>query len=83
MTDTNQLRIPQIDPYEALTPGQRAVYALLDGHPDGQCRRDMAMHDIWEVANRIGEIETRLGIVIERFRCTTHPHRHRVVRYRL
>jgi len=75
---------PQRSPYESLTPTQRAVYGILDANPySGACRRDFAMHDIWELSNRISEIEQRLGITIHRERCRVHDHRHRVVRYRL
>lgn len=72
-----------MNPYDRLTAGQAAVYSLLDGRPDGLCRRDFAQHDIFEVANRIAEIETRLGIQIGRERCTVHHHRRRIVRYSL
>lgn len=72
-----------MNPYDRLTAGQRAVYALLDGNPAGLCRRDFAQHDIFEVANRITEIEDRLGIKIGRERCTAHYHRRRIVRYML
>lgn len=68
---------------ERLTPTQDAVYWLLRGHPEGMCRRDFASHDIWELSNRISEIEERVGIDIVRERCVDHPHRHRVVRYSL
>lgn len=75
---------PLRDPYDRLTPTQSYVYALLDGRPlDGLCRRDFALHDVYEVSNRISEIEQRLGIEIERERCRIHKHRHRVIRYRL
>lgn len=67
-----------------LTPTQRAVYSILARHHyDGACRRTFAMHDIWEVSNRIGEIESRLGIEIERSRCNKHDHRRPVTLYRL
>lgn len=77
---------PQIDPYTALTPTQLFVWRLLlyarqDGR--GMCRRSFALQDVYEVSNRISEIEQRLGITIERERCTVHDHRHRVVRYKL
>jgi hypothetical protein len=83
--------VPQIDaerpekaPYDLLTPTQRHVYALLSGRIlDGLCRRDFALHDIYEVSNRISEIEQRLGITIERDRCHVHQHRNRIIRYRL
>lgn len=70
-------------PYDKLTPTQRYVYDLLLARPDGVCRRTFAMHDVYEVSNRISEIEQRLSITIERERCTRHGHRHRVVRYSL
>lgn len=71
------------NPYKLLTPVQRYVYDLLLGIPDGVCRRTFALNDVYEVANRIAEIEARLGITINRERCTSHDHRHRVVRYSL
>lgn len=71
------------DTRKPLTPGQRAVYGILYGRPNGACRRDFALFDIWEVSNRISEIESRLGISIQRERCTAHSHRHRVTRYKL
>lgn len=64
-----------------LSPTQHLVWSLLKQH--SRCRRDFAGFDVWEVANRISEIEDRLGIVISRERCTVHNHRHRVVRYSL
>ena len=76
----------QAGPYALLTPTQRAVYALLEGYPiSGVCRRDFADHDIFEVSNRITEIEQRLGIVISREPCRqqTHRHRRRILAYHL
>ena len=71
-------------PYSALTPTQQAIYSYLVGRPlDGACRRDFAGIDVYEVANRITEIERRLGIVVERERCRIHRHRRPFVRYRL
>lgn len=64
-----------------LTPTQHLVWSLLKQH--SRCRRDFAQFDLWEISNRISEIEGRLGITINRDRCTTHNHRHRVVRYSL
>lgn len=84
MSDTNP--IPDVAPslpQRPLTPTQMVVYRILWGRPEGACRRTFAMHDVWEVANRISEIEDRLGITIRRERCTVHNHRHRVVRYKL
>lgn len=66
-----------------LTPTQRGVYAMLRAYPDGVCRRDFAEVDVWEVSNRIGEIETRLGITIQRDRCKKHNHRRPVTLYRV
>lgn len=69
----------------ALTPTQAAVYLILAGRPyDGACRRDFALeYEIYEVSNRIGEVERRLGITIERARCRKHAHRRPVTLYRL
>lgn len=69
----------------ALTATQRAVYSILAGRPyDGACRRDFALeYEIYEVSNRISELEQRLGIEIERTPCKVHPHRRRLIRYRL
>lgn len=84
--------VPQIDtdrpeksPYDQLTPLQRLIYAYLWGRAmDGACRRDFAADlDVYEVSNRIGEIEARLGITIERERCRIHKHRTAFTRYRL
>ena len=68
-----------------LTPTQRVVYDVLRHHPYGACRRTFAEADVYEVANRISEIETRLGITIERGPCTAHQHRRMsgLVSYRL
>ena len=66
-----------------LTPTQKRVYGILYGAPQGACRRDFAQFDVWEVSNRIAEIEDRLRIDITRTRCTKHDHRNRVVRYSL
>lgn len=66
-----------------LTETQWCVLAILEARPGGVCRRDFAAFDVWEVSNRISEIEQRLGITISRAKCTTHQHRHRVVRYSL
>ena len=68
---------------DSLTPTQRRVYGILYGAPQGACRRDFAQFDVWEISNRISEIEGRLGITISRERCRKHDHRHRVVRYSL
>ena len=66
-----------------LTPTQNAVYSILRTHPDGVCRRVFAQFDIFEVANRISEIEQRLGITIERDVCRRHAHKQRFTLYRL
>ena len=69
---------------DVLTPTQRIVYEVLRHHPYGACRRIFADHDIYEVANRISEIERRLGIVIDREPCRSHPHTASgIVSYRL
>lgn len=68
---------------DKLTVTQAFVYSILWGRPNGACRRDFALYDVWEVSNRISEIEARLNITINRARCTVHQHRHRVVRYSL
>lgn len=68
---------------DSLTETQRFVFDILHGRPGGACRREFALFDVWEVSNRISEIEARLGITIQRSRCVQHPHRHRVVRYSL
>ena len=68
---------------DSLTPTQRRVYGILYGAPQGACRRDFAQFDVWEVSNRISEIEDRLRITITRDRCVKHDHRNRVVRYSL
>lgn len=62
-------------PDALLTPTQRIVYDVLRHHPYGACRRVFADHDIYEVANRITEIERRLNITIERGPCQAHEHR--------
>lgn len=67
---------------DKLTPTQRYVYTLLLVNRDGMCRLDWAKADVWEVSNRIGEIEQRLGITIERDRCKRHNHRNAVTLYR-
>lgn len=67
---------------DKLTPTQRYVYSLLLVNREGLCRLDFAHADVWEVSNRIGEIEDRLGITIERGRCTKHNHRRPVTLYR-
>ena len=64
----------------ALTGAQAVVWSLVS-RPGGACRRDLALVDVWELSNRISEIEDRLGIEIRRGRCVVHQHRHRVVRY--
>jgi hypothetical protein len=69
---------------DVLTPTQRIVYEVLRHHPYGACRRIFAENDVWEVANRISEIEQRMGITIDRESCGAHPHpRGMVVSYRL
>lgn len=68
---------------DVLSPTQRAVWELLMARPDGMCRRDFSAHDVWEVSNRISEIEAKLRVEIARERCWKHLHRHRVVLYRL
>lgn len=73
-------------PYDTMTrlsPTQRYVYNILEARGSGACRRDFAAFDVWEVSNRISEIEARLNITINRAKCTVHQHRHRVVRYSL
>lgn len=67
---------------EKLTDGQRYVYTLLLVNR-AMCRLDFAHADVWEVSNRIGEIESRLGITIERDRCKKHAHRRPVTLYRV
>lgn len=67
---------------DKLTPTQRYIYSLLLVNREGMCRLDFAHADVWEVSNRIGEIEDRLGITIERERCRKHNHRHAVTLYR-
>lgn len=76
---------PYRDPYDRLTDLQGLIYAYLLARPfDGACRRDFAADlDVYEISNRIGEIEARLGITIERERCRIHKHRTAFVRYRL
>ena len=74
---------PSYGPHRLLTPTQRFVYDILLGHPYGACRRTFASVDVFEVANRISEIEDRLGITIQRERCTAHPHKRRIISYRL
>lgn len=66
---------------DKLTETQRYVYTLLLVNREGMCRLDFAHADVWEVSNRISEIEQRIGVEISRDRCTLHHHRHRVVRY--
>lgn len=68
-----------------LTPLQAAIFDYMNARPyDGACRRDFALDlDVYEVANRIAEIEARLGIKVGRDRCTAHGHRVRFVRYSL
>lgn len=83
MRNHNQLRIPQIDPEAALTPTQHYVWSILHGRPGGACRRDFADFDVFEVSNRISEIEQRLGITIQRAPCEAHSHRRRIIRYSL
>ena len=70
-------------PADKLTETQRYVYSLLLVNREGMCRLDFAHADVWEVSNRIGEIEDRLGITIERERCRKHNHRHAVTLYRI
>lgn len=71
-------------PLRPLTPTQTAVYEILLARPyEGACRRTMATFDIFEVSNRISEIEDRLGITIRRDRCTLHAHRRPFTRYRI
>lgn len=67
--------------YKSLSPTQRYVYDLLKRGP--RCRLDFAAADVWEVSNRITEVEERMGIVINRDRCGIHAHRHPVTRYSL
>lgn len=75
--------MPALD-LSALTGAQNAVYFVLELHgQNGACRRTFAKFDIWEVSNRISEIEQRLGISIERDRCKRHQHRRPVTLYRL
>lgn len=72
-------------PDAVLTPTQRVVYDVLRHHPYGACRKVFADVDVYEVANRITEIEHRLGIVIDRGPCEAHEHRLHsgIVSYRL
>jgi hypothetical protein len=64
-----------------LSPTQALVWWLVT-RPGGACRQDAARYDVWELANRITEVEERLGVTIDRQRCVVHNHRHRVTRYR-
>lgn len=59
-----------------------AVLNLLRAYPDGLCRRDFANHDIYEVANRIGELQRDGWIIVNR-PCKRHAHKHRLVEYYL
>lgn len=59
-----------------------AVLNLLRYHPDGLCRRDFANQDIYELSNRIGELEDD-GWVIEKGKCERHNHRHPFTLYSL
>jgi hypothetical protein len=70
---------------DVLTPTQRIVYEVLRHHPYGACRRIFSEHYVWEVSNRITEIERRMDIVIDREPCPAHEKcRERgVVAYRL
>lgn len=67
---------------KTLTPTQAAVWVILR-RPGGACRLEFALEDVWEVSNRVAEVEQRLGVEVRRERCTSHDHRHRVVRYSL
>lgn len=71
------------DQLRNLTPTQKGVWGMLSAYPDGVCRRDFAEVDIWEVSNRISEIEARLGVSIIRDKCERHGHRNPVVLYRI
>lgn len=59
-----------------------AVLNLLLAYPDGLCRRDFAQHDIYELSNRIGELEAD-GWVVHKGKCERHRHRHQFTLYKL
>jgi hypothetical protein len=59
-----------------------AVLHYLQAHPEGRCRRDFASIDIYELANRIGELEAD-GWIIGKGKCERHNHRHPFTLYQL
>lgn len=67
---------------KTLTPTQAAVWVILR-RPGGACRLEFALEDVWEVSNRVAEVEQRLGVEVTREKCVKHNHRHPVVRYSL
>lgn len=73
-----QLTLDPIQP----KPGsvKAAVLNLLMAYPDGLCRRDFANEDIFELSNRIGELQAD-GWIIHKSRCEKHHHRQRFTLY--
>lgn len=77
---SDQLTFDPIQP----KPGsvKSAVLHYLQAYPDGRCRRDFALIDIYELSNRIGELEAD-GWVIQKGKCERHNHRHPFTLYKL
>lgn len=75
-----QLSFDPLPPKEGTV--KAAVLHLLQTHPDGMCRRDFAAEDIFELSNRIGELEVD-GWLILKGRCDKHQHRHPFTLYQI
>lgn len=58
------------------------VLGELLANPDGRCRRDFALIDVYEVSNRIGELE-KDGWFIAKGKCERHNHRHPFTLYQI
>lgn len=85
-TDRDILVIPGQLSLEPLMPKpgsvKAAVLHLLQSRPEGMCRRDFANEDIYELSNRIGELQAD-GWVILKGRCQRHNHRQKFTLYSL
>lgn len=72
--------------FEPIRPTKGTVKALvwheLMAHPEGLCRRDFAQMDVYELSNRIGELE-KDGWIIWKGKCERHHHRHPFTLYKI
>lgn len=81
---TTRRHTPVVGPNGTTITAPTTLYVLdlLRWHPDGQCRRDFAGRDVFEVSARIAELRAA-GFTFTVTPCRRHDHRTGVVNYRL